>query len=246
MPGNSSRSTRTTRGRFGEWQLTPSNSPLVRGLLYASWLLAVGFATFLGAVAVVTVTAAAAVDVGLSPPSWLLALAGLLAAVAGVWRTLAWLRSSRRGRSFLRVRLPEPTDPTRSVVEYASLETLTALAGVGALGYVGVIVAANRVGVSAGIVLAVALVAYAFVVVLRWWLPTAGSLAADGTLRLTSIPREPSGRTWHGALETTYVGSVADLERARRLVVGREAVVVLDTGRIPLVAIVPVDVFASR
>ncbi|MFP9191706.1 hypothetical protein [Natronosalvus vescus] len=184
-----------------EWQLTPSNSGLLQGLLGFSWSIFGGFVAllFAGSLALLLEGRVAASSTQLT----LIAGSGVAGLLVLGW-LLSLLSRSNTGRAFLRVRLPEPSDPERSVVEHAPLWHLVVLAGLGALVH------------AAGFALAIGLErssfwylvpiggVYVAIVSLRWWLPTTGRLT-DDRLLVTSFPHErTSGRRWFGEFETTH------------------------------------------
>ncbi|WP_276253829.1 hypothetical protein [Halomontanus rarus] len=121
---------------------------------------------------------------------------GIIATVFGLgWLVLERLRSSRYGLTFCRLRLPEPSDPRRSVVEHASPATLSALATVGAIGYGSLfaITVSSEHHLASG--LGFGLVTYVTLVGIRWWYPTAGTLdTRRRTLSVVSFPRDDAPR----------------------------------------------------
>lgn len=223
-----------------EWQLTPTNSRLLRGLLYASWTLSGGFAALcLGALL-------AAVPYALGLPIGLTALTALAVGATPPlgWLVLSRLESARHGLTFLRLRAPEPSDPTRSVVEHAPTTVLAALACVGALVHAAFLALVVSRELSSFAYILPAAVVYGLLVYFRWWLPTAGGLdESDGRLVLTSFPRDgggDGGRRWHAALETTHDERLANVTGVRSLADGETAVIVLSaSSRPPVLAAVP-------
>lgn len=184
-----------------EWQLTPSNSRLLQGLLGFSWSIFGGFVAllFAGSLALLLEGRVATGSTQLT----LITGSGIAGLLVFGW-LLSVLSRSNTGRAFLRVRLPEPSDPERSVVEHAPLWHLVVLAGLGALVH------------AAGFALAIGLerssfwylipigAVYVAIVSLRWWLPTTGRLTPTH-LWVTSFPRGgTSGRRWVGEFETTH------------------------------------------
>lgn len=220
-----------------EWQLTPAESPLLARLLALSWTLSAGF---LGVVVVafcvlVAVTAGFALSISV--------VVSTVVTIAGGGLVLSWLASSRHGLVFLRLKAPEPSDPTRSVVEHVRVRTLVSLAAVGTAVHVTPIVAVGVLEVtSLAYVLPIG-GTYAASVAVRWWLPTAGSLDRQrGRLRLASFPHGTEARRgWYGALETASDVDVDDLEGLSRFEIAGTAIVVLSvTGHgLPVVAAVP-------
>lgn len=233
------------------WQLTPSNAGLLRALLYASWAMSGGLvALVFGGVAFVLlgphlfegaalptaeqmqpgVTATFLAQVAVSGTAGLVAFGVLLRALA----------VSRYGLTFLRLRTPEPTDPTRSVVEHAPLWVLVGLAGVGAAVHAagfGFVVSLER---SSFWYLLPLGGLYLTLIAVRWWLPTAGELEST-RLRVRSFPHEGvTGNAWHGQFETTAEVSLEELEGVHSRQVGAVAIVALSrsTGS-PIVAAVP-------
>ncbi|WP_207588435.1 hypothetical protein [Halomontanus rarus] len=246
-----------------EWHLTPSNAGLLRGLLYASWTLSGGIAFSIGLLVLVSGVSAvgSAVSVPIPdsvsvpiPVSTFGVAVGIIATVFGLgWLVLERLRSSRYGLTFCRLRLPEPSDPRRSVVEHASPATLSALATVGAIGYGSLfaITVSFEHHLASGLGFGLVLVTYVALVGIRWWLPTAGTLdTRRRTLSVVSFPRDDAprvddrpGRTWHGALETAVEYSVDDLERVRRVTFGTTSILVCSGSvRVPIVAAIPSSV----
>lgn len=223
-----------------EWQLTPTGSPLLARLLYLSWTLSVGFLGMLVTTLCVLVAVAAGLPLSVS------VVVSAIATIAGGGLVLSRLASSRHGLIFLRLRAPEPSDPTRSVVEHARVRTLVALAAVGALVHATLIVAVSALEVTSLAYLLPVGGTYAGSVLVRWWLPTAGVLDRQrGRLRLASFPHGTEARSrWHGALETAIDINVDDLEGFYRFETADTVIAVLSVAdtRFPVVAAVPVAV----
>ncbi|WP_255170143.1 hypothetical protein [Natrononativus amylolyticus] len=226
-----------------EWQLTPSNSRLLRALLYASWTLSGGFAAlclgvFVGAILY---------SLGLPTGAREIVALAIVVTLPAAWLLLSWLSSSRHGLTVLRLRAPEPSDPTRSVVEHAPTPVLAVLAVGGALVHVAFLALVVSRDLSSFAYILPAGVLYGVLVYVRWWLPTAGGIDEPGDrLVLTSFPRDgDGGRVWHGRLETTFDERLSDVAIGRSVAVGDTAVVALSSGsRLPLVAVVPVGALA--
>lgn len=241
-----------------EWHLTPSNAGLLRWLLYASWVLSGGFLFSLGLLTLVIAANAVGdlVSISIPDPTRRLALAvvvtGPVTTVFGLgWLALERLRRSHHGLTFCRLRLPEPSDPRRSIVEHASPVVLSALATAGALGY-GLLFATTaglERRLAPGLVFGLLLATHVGLVAVRWWLPTAGTFDTHRrTLSIVSFPHDGvdadiddrSGRRWHGALETAVELPVDDIERVRRITLGGTSILVCSGSvRVPIVAVIP-------
>jgi len=223
-----------------EWQLTPTGSQLLGRLLALSWTLSTGFLGLLVTALCVLVAVAAGLPLSVS------VVVSAIATITGGHLVLSRLASSRHGLIFLRLRAPEPSDPTRSVVEHAQVRTLVALTAVGTAVHATLIVVVSVLEAPSIAYLLPVGGTYAGSVLVRWWLPTAGSLdRQQGRLRLASFPHGTEARRrWYGAMETTVDVDVADLEGLYRVEVADTAIVVLSVAgaRLPVVAAVPVAV----
>ncbi|WP_312909049.1 hypothetical protein [Natronosalvus caseinilyticus] len=170
-------------------------------------------------------------------------IAAFVVTLSGFGWLLARLVRWKHSRTFLRLRAPEPSDPTRSVVEHAPIRSLVAFAGAGAVihaGGFGLVLGLERS--SFWYLLPVGGV-YATFVAVRWWLPTAGRLT-DDVLVVTSFPHERAvGSRWFGALETTLEADRASIQRVRARSLGETTLVWLDHDRsASVVAAVPPSV----
>ncbi|USZ72988.1 hypothetical protein [Natronosalvus halobius] len=223
------------------WQLTPTNSGLLRGLLYASWTISGGFVVLLGTVATFLALEPTTPTDTVSVP--ILAVVALVVTLAGFGWLLTRLVRWQHGRTFLRLRAPEPSDPTRSVVEHAPIRSLVAFAGVGAVIHAGGFAFVLGVERSSFWYLLPIGAVYATFVAVRWWLPTAGRLT-DDVLAVTSFPHEGAvGSRWFGALETTLEVDPASIQRVRARSLGETTLVWLTRDRsASVVAAVPPSV----
>ena len=224
-----------------EWQLTPSNSRPLAALRSTAWLLLVGIAALVIAIAgAIVVTAIAAIG-GQSLSTPIAIGASLIVVAVGLGPALSWLAGRKHGLTLLRLRLPEPTDPTRSIVEHANTTALGALAALGAGGYLAALAALDRTGLW---LFGLAVVAtYVGCWCCRWLLPTAGMLDLERN-RLVVAAWPDAGRSadrsWHGAMETTRELALADVTSARRVRFGDTTIVWLRTGEWPpTIAAVP-------
>ncbi|MFC7233056.1 hypothetical protein ACFQMM_19915 [Saliphagus sp. GCM10025308] len=226
------------------WQLTPTNSSLLRALLYASWTISGGFVVLLAALATFLALEAAVPSwAGSTPELAVGVVVVLVVTLAGFGWLLARLVRWRHGRTFLRLRAPEPSDPTRSVVEHVPIRSLVAFAGIGAAAHAGGFAPVLGLERSSFWYLLPGGGVYAILVAVRWWLPTAGRLT-DDVLFVTSFPREgTAGSRWFGALETTLKIDRASIQRVQARSLGETTLVWLDRGRsASVVAAVPPSV----
>ncbi|UTF53160.1 hypothetical protein [Natronosalvus rutilus] len=226
------------------WQLTPTNSRLLRGLLYASWTISGGFVVLLATLsAFLALEGAVPSRAGSMPGLTVVVVVALVVTLAGFGWLLTRLVRCRHGRTFLRLRAPEPSDPTRSVVEHAPIRSLVAFAGVGAVIHAGGFALVLSLERSSFWYLLPVGAVYAILVAVRWWLPTASRLT-DDVLVVTSFPHEgAAGSRWFGTLETTLEIDRASIQRVRARSLGETTLVWLDRGRsASVVAAVPPSV----
>ncbi|MFC7215015.1 hypothetical protein ACFQO4_13130 [Saliphagus sp. GCM10025334] len=228
------------------WQLTPTNSSLLRALLYASWTISGGFVVLLAALAAYLALEAAVPSWAGSTPELavgVILIVALVVTLAGFGWLLTRLVRWRHGRTFLRLRAPEPSDPARSVVEHAPIRSLVAFAGVGAVVHAGGFALVLGLERSSFWYLLPVGAVYATFVAVRWWLPTAGRLT-DDVLVVTSFPHEgAAGSRWFGALETTLEVDRVSIQRVRARSLGETTLVWLARDRsASVVAAVPPSV----
>jgi len=204
-----------------EWQLTPSNTRVLGWWLATTWGMSGGLLVVIvaGSVLIGLESALAGeVTTTLSTITWVLGSVLTIGIVAGgLWL----LRETRVGRTVASLRLPEPTDPSRSVLEHASLPWLVASALAGAVIHAGGFALMITTGTSAfGYLLPMGAV-YLALVGFRWWLPTTGRRRGE----TVTVRSYPSGTTtlaggWSERLHTTATLEREALDRGRKVTVG--------------------------